>query len=198
MEFPAGGAAEGEDLAYAVGVARAVVALSVLHGDDAHKLRVQTGLLLDLLKRVLAHGHIHVAPPAGQCPAPVRLAHEENAPVVGEYGGAGVDLRGLIPGLAAEEVLHRADGYRAFETEHFRGNLAYAREALNIKAVAAVIQPRLCERLQLYRPVQPFFAHVHRFILLICKYLPAAAGRYGRFYSYISTAARRRGRCRRA
>lgn len=139
MKFPACGAAEGEDLAYAVGIAWVVVALPVLHGDDAHEFRVQTGLLLDLLERVLAHGHVYVAPPAGQRPAPVRLAHEENVPGVGEYGGAGVDLRGLIPGLAAEEVFHLADGYRAFETEHFRGNLSYAREALNIKPVAAVI-----------------------------------------------------------
>ena len=159
----------------------------VLRRDDAPRADVQPRLLAHLLLGIAAHRLQHVAPAAGQRPQAVLLLHEQDFSVA-EHRGAGVDLRGLVAGLIAEQPPDRVRRQLGAVGEHLGGDVADALEALNIVDVAAVEQPRLCQRLKLYRPVQPFFVG-HGWCLLC-----VVGGRLAHLLGELAACGRLRGR----
>ena len=132
----------------------------VLHRDDEVRGDMESRLLPRFLYGVLLHGKSRVHPAAGERPQSVVLPDKKDT-VVFEYSRAGIKLRGLIPGLAAEKLLHRIKRQAGGAAEHFCRDLPHTLKPLNIIHIPAVVQSRLTDGLKLYRPLKPLFFSVH-------------------------------------
>ena len=71
-------------------------------------------------------------------------------------GGAGVDFRGLVPRLIAEQPLDLLHGQAGALGHHLRRQFPNTPVALQVVFILAVGQSGLGQGLQLHRPVQPF------------------------------------------
>ena len=92
------------------------------------------------------------------------VTDEEDAALLKDRA-AHIQLRRLIAGVAAKQILHRCLGQTAFQGDHFGGNFADALKPLHIEGVFAVMQSGLGQRLQFHRPVQPGLVCVHKMYL---------------------------------
>ena len=125
-------------------------------GELQHPDRV-AALLQRFLGRVFRRRAVHVGPAARQGPAPAvgRLAHHQQALARVEHGGADVDLRRRVTGLAGEQFRDPLDRRVGPRREHFRGERAQRLVALAVIGVAREGQAGLGDRLQLAGPGQP-------------------------------------------
>ena len=125
-----------------------------LQGDEAAGEYLQPRFLKRLLGGVLGDGGVHVHPAAGQRPQAGVLLYQQDAPVLDD-GGARVDLRRLIAGLAQKHIAHSLFRQAAAARKHLRRQFAQAREALKVVRVFGIGQPRLGDELHLHGGLHP-------------------------------------------
>ena len=146
--------AEHEDFHDSTGIARRIMPVSILHGNDSLRLNGQSRFLENLLGGVLSDGLVHVAPSARQRPAPTVFAHQQDFSLR-KHSGAGIHLWRLIAGFIAEQTLNRFKRQIRGVGEHFRRKRPNPLIAFKVVPVAPIGQPGLRKALQFHNPVDP-------------------------------------------
>ena len=131
----------------------------VLNGDQPLRRDGESGFLPDFLFGVGRDGLVNVAPAAGQTPCAVIFMHKQDF-AVDKNSGSGIDFRGLIASLIAEQIADFLHGNIRFRGDHLRGDFPQLSVPLPVIFVLPVLKPRLCNALNADGVIQQPVVHV--------------------------------------